>query len=605
MTDKPERQGQGWDIAEERQLYDAYVAGKEISEIAKVHQRGAGGIRAALKRLGLLDDDGQPVDPVPDFAPTDPAISRTDKQAMKDAVRTARPSTPSAMSLSPEMNERFQEALQLMDETDRHLFITGKAGTGKSTLLSYFCRNTDKDPVVLAPTGVAALNVKGQTIHSFFNFPVDVTIERIRSGKIKPKNTKLYKKLKMIVIDEVSMVRADLLDCIDMFLRLYGPRSLQAFGGVQMVFIGDLFQLPPVVKREERDIFASLYETPYFFSAHVMQACRFAIVELQKIYRQKDQAFVDLLNRVRNNTVSPADLTLINSRVSAQAVQNTDDFQITLTTTNATADAINETHLAALPGKLQRATGIVSGDFSKEYFPTAPDLMYKIGAQVMMLNNDSEKRWVNGSIGIIKAKGRDVDGSLYLSVDLQESGETVAVAPYTWEVFRFGLENDAITSESVGSFTQFPFRLAWGITIHKSQGKTFERVVIDTGRGAFAAGQIYVALSRCTSLEGITLINPIRARDISTDPRIIEFLSGRNSADEKAKIVLIDQAIRASRSMSVTYRKADDTEVTHDLQPLEIVSASYQGERYQGMRALMAGEDTPRLFRIDRILQIA
>lgn len=412
-----------------------------------------------------------------------------------------------------------------MEHGNGCLFITGKAGTGKSTLLSHFCARTKKKPVVLAPTGVAALNVKGQTIHKFFNFYIDVTPDKIRRRQIKPRNPKLYKKLQTIIIDEISMVRADLLDCVDEFLRLYGPNDTQAFGGVQMIFVGDLYQLPPVVNRETEAIFAEHYETPYFYSARCLREADFSVVELDTIYRQKEQEFVELLNRIRDGAVEDKDIALLNTRYEPDYVPRGKKFFINLTTTNRKADEINAAHLAALSTKLHSTNAIIKGDFTKEYFPTTPELQFKIGAQIMLINNDAQGRWVNGSVGVIESIKRDEDDRAYIEVRLQDDKEIVHVYPHTWEVYRYALENGEIAAESVGNFTQFPFRLAWAVTIHKSQGKTFDHVMIDIDRGTFACGQMYVALSRCTAFSGIVLKTRISKQHIRADERIREFLA--------------------------------------------------------------------------------
>jgi ATP-dependent DNA helicase PIF1 len=509
-----------------------------------------------------------------------------------------------------EINDRFRQALDLMEQTDRCLFITGKAGTGKSTLLEHFCRNTKKKPVVLAPTGVAALNVKGQTIHSFFHFNVDVTPQKIRTKHIKARNPKLYKKLKTIIIDEVSMVRADLLDCVDAFLQIYGPKPRQPFGGVQMIFIGDLYQLPPVVTSREQDIFKTVYPTPFFFSAPAIAALRLEIVELEKVYRQKDAAFIELLNKIRNNSVEDGDIRILNSRYQTKAPPPPDGLSIHLTTTNKRADEINTAHLSRLKGKLYCAEAAISGDFTKEYYPTATELSFKTGAQIMMLNNDSDKRWVNGSIGVIKAIHEDDDGETRLRVRLQDGGATVDVEPYTWDVFRFGVDGDTLVSEPVGSFTQLPFRLAWAITIHKSQGKTFDRVSIDMGRGAFAAGQTYVALSRCTSFEGIVLETPITKGNIRTDYRIFSFLTGYQYEQAAAalpvddRIGLIEKAIRHKTPLEIVYLKANDIKSKRIVVPQSVGEETYNGKEFMGMRAFCLLRQEDRMFRVDRILSL-
>ncbi|MCP4475795.1 MAG: AAA family ATPase, partial [Gammaproteobacteria bacterium] len=310
-----------------------------------------------------------------------------------------------------------------MEKSKAHLFITGKAGTGKSTLLEYFHQNTKKKPVILAPTGVAAINVKGQTIHSFFNFYIDITPQKILHGdvKVNKKDHKLYKKLKTIIIDEVSMVRADLLDCIDAFLCRYGPHPTEPFGGVQMIFVGDLYQLPPVVIRQDRELFASYYRTPYFFSAKVMDNLPLEHIELEKVYRQKNTDFIALLNRIRNNSLEDSDIARLNERYQPNDEIKSEQCHIHLTTTNRKADEINALHLDALKGKPIISTATITGLLGKEYYPTATELSYKIGAQIMLLNNDPKRRWVNGTIGQIKAIKKDKNGDQYLRVQLQDS----------------------------------------------------------------------------------------------------------------------------------------------------------------------------------------
>lgn len=509
-----------------------------------------------------------------------------------------------------DFNDGFRRALHFMEETDKCLFVTGKAGTGKSTLLEHFRATTKKNPVVLAPTGVAALNVKGVTIHHFFRFSVDVTAQKIRERKVRPHDRKLYKKLKTIVIDEASMLRADLVDCIDAFLRLYGPRPGSPFGGVQMIFIGDLYQLPPVVTGEERSIFAGYYRTPYFFSAHALEDVELEIVELEKVYRQKDRAFVELLNRIRNNTVSDEDIARLNERFDPRHTPDDGAFSVHLTTTNARADEINAVRLAALKGRTHTARAEIEGEFGREYFPTAVELRFKIGAQIMLVNNDRGGRWVNGTIGVIKALKRDEEDRPYLEVGLRDGADPVEVYPFTWEVYRFKLQESAIVAEPVGTFTQFPFRLAWAVTIHKSQGKTFDKVVIDLGRGAFATGQTYVALSRCTSFEGITLTTRIKKHHIRTDPRIVAFLTAhRYRESERAlplerKIELISQAINDKARLSLTYLKADDTKSERIVVPLSVGTEAYGGKTFPGMKAFCTERQEERMFRVDRILRI-
>ena len=440
--------------------------------------------------------------------------------------------------MHPDLNKDFKEAINLINNTSENVFITGKAGTGKSTLLAYLQKHTKKNQVVLAPTGVAALNVGGQTIHRFFGFYIDVTIEKIINRSIRPKEPKLYKTIDLIIIDEISMLRADLLDCIDAFLRIYGPKSSkkpnsknsQPFGGIQMIFVGDLYQLPPVVTKNQKEIFEKHYATPYFFSAKAMEHEKFSTLELNKVYRQKDNEFVDLLNKIRNKTIENSDLEKLNQRYIAsknfKPLNNASNFfTISLTTTNKQSDQINENKLKELEGKLYSNKAKIDGEFSKEYYPTATNLEFKINCQIMMLNNDPEHRWVNGSIGVIK----DIEINDYkkpiVKILLQGRKEPITVSITKWEVLKFCVEDDRLISKPAGSFFQLPFRLAWAVTIHKSQGKTFDRVIIDIGRGTFVSGQIYVALSRCSSFQGIELKVPIKLGDIKTDPRILDFLT--------------------------------------------------------------------------------
>lgn len=418
-----------------------------------------------------------------------------------------------------------------MEDTGKNVFLTGQAGTGKSTLLEYFRAQTKKNIVVLAPTGVAAVNVKGQTIHSFFGFKPNVTLSKVK----KIEKTDLYTNLDTIVIDEISMVRADLLDCVDKFLRLNGRYKGRPFGACQMIFIGDLYQLPPVVTSAEEHLFRTHYATPYFFSANVFDreqrlisdASEFTMeyLELEKIYRQKDNTFIKLLNSVRNNTVQPLELAAINGRYRPGAYKmDGKNLTVCLTTTNDMAARYNVEALSRLGGDAHEYTGKIEGRFDDGALPTEKVLRFKIGSQVMMLNNESMGRWFNGTIGRVTAILKDSKGPDRVMIELPD-GETVDVAPHKWDLYKFFYDQSAglIESESAGSFTQYPFKLAWAITIHKSQGKTFDNVVIDIGRGTFSSGQLYVALSRCTSLEGVVLKTPISPRNIWVDERIVKF----------------------------------------------------------------------------------
>ncbi|MES2215481.1 MAG: DEAD/DEAH box helicase [Pseudomonadota bacterium] len=418
---------------------------------------------------------------------------------------------------SIELNEQFLQTLELMELGQQNLFITGKAGTGKSTLLNHFKTVTQKKIAVLAPTGAAAVNIKGQTIHSFFGFKPDVTPESVKVTKKK----NIYKSLDAIIIDEISMVRADLLDCIDKFLRFNGKDPSRAFGGIQMIFIGDLYQLPPVVQSSERQIFQSHYHSPYFFSAHCFEEIEIKYIELKTIYRQSDPKFISLLNSIRNNTTSDQEIALLNERYNESFNSTPQDFCIYLTTTNANAELINSQRLQQVTETEFTFQGAIEGDFAKNQLPTAADLKLKIGAQVMMLSNDFMGRYINGTIGkILDIERGDEDPKLVI---LLESGKRVKVSPYTWELYNFYLEGVELKSKVVGSFTQYPVTLAWAITIHKSQGKTFDKVVLDIGYGTFAHGQIYVALSRCRTLEGLVLTKKILKKHILMDSAVSKF----------------------------------------------------------------------------------
>ncbi|HUH65737.1 MAG TPA: AAA family ATPase [Syntrophales bacterium] len=507
-----------------------------------------------------------------------------------------------------DFNPQFQRALDLMEETHRNVFITGRAGTGKSTLLNFFCDNTDKKAVILAPTGVAAVNVGGQTIHSFFGFKPDVTPSSIRK-KIRDEKKNLYKKLETIVIDEISMVRADLLDCVDKFLRLNGPDGGVPFGGVQMIFIGDLYQLPPVVTGQEREIFRGHYKTPYFFGAKVFEALDMEFVELEKIYRQRDDEFIRLLNAIRNRTMTDDDLAMLNQRVQNGFTAPADDFFIYLTSTNEQANRINDEQLTGLKGKTYSFHGFIDGDFGKEYLPTALVLKLKKGAQIMLLNNDSLGQWVNGTVGRMMGVKKDEEGGKVIVARL-DNGKKVEIAPYTWEIFRFFLKNGELASEVVGAFTQYPVRLAFAVTIHKSQGKTFERAVIDVGRGTFAHGQMYVALSRCTTLDGIALVKPIRKTDILMDWQVVKFLT-RFQYDRSArrfpreeKLRRIKEAIQKKQHLEIVYLKAKDEKSRRVIKPLVVGDMEYNGYPFLGLEALCVIRREKRVFNVDKILEI-
>jgi ATP-dependent DNA helicase PIF1 len=508
-----------------------------------------------------------------------------------------------------EINDQFRRALDTIENSDRHVFITGRAGTGKSTLLEYFRSFTGKKVVVLAPTGVAALNVKGQTIHSFFKFKPHVTLDQINELHVEDDETTIFKKIDAIIIDEVSMVRADLLDCVDKFLRLNGPNAGKPFGGIQMVFIGDLYQLPPVVTNDEKEIFNSFYETPYFFSANVFNELNVEFIELEKIYRQHNQAFINLLNAIRNNSVDESGLALLNSRYIPGYEPSFKDFYIYLTTTNEMARTINNQQLEKQKGTVHTFTGSIEGEFGNEYLPTLVDLQVKLGAQIMMLNNDQFGRWVNGTIGKIMEITVDESGETIIVAELSD-GEKVEIYPFTWQIFRYFAKGRRLQSEVMGTFTQYPLMLAWAVTIHKSQGKTYEKVVIDIGKGTFAHGQTYVALSRCTSLDGIILKKPIRKNNVWMDYRVIKFLTryqynlAEKSCSSDEKIDIIKRAIDTESKLKIVYLKPNDEKSERTILPIEVGEMEYSGVTYTGVHAYCFTRKEKRIFRIDRILGI-
>ncbi|NCN68698.1 MAG: AAA family ATPase [Candidatus Altiarchaeum hamiconexum] len=610
-----------------------------------------------------------------------------------------------------ELNEQFKKGIDLMENTKKNIFITGKAGTGKSTLLSYFRDITRKNIVVLAPTGVAAVNISGETIHSFFRFKPNITIEKIEEDYEKEKYKKRYEindrdevygKLDAIIIDEISMVRADLLDCVDNFLRLY-RNSKRPFGNLQMLFFGDLYQLPPVVKSEEREIFKKHYESPYLFSANVFKDKNFCMefIELEKIYRQKDEKFIKSLNAIRNNTVTNDNLEILNARVKeydeGKDIRKRDDednddrkddeydkgikdkgdekgrkddendkgikdkgddksrkddeyakgrkdkgdnkgkkddeyakgrkdkkdnknndkdnkdiYAVHLTTVNKLAYEINEDKLENLNEKIYTYSARISGDFDKESYPADVDLKISVGAQVMLLNNEANGRWVNGSIGKIKKFGYDGENDRDVIFVKLSNGNLVDVVPHKWEIFHFYYDNEkkTIATEILGKFVQYPLKLAWAITIHKSQGKTFDKVVVDLRRAAFAPGQIYVALSRCRTLEGISLTKPIKKGHIFMDWRIVKFMTSyqyklsENEMSMEGKIKMIKKAIKEKLYLEMTYLKANDEKSRRIIKPYAVGKKEYLGRKFDGVEGYCFKRKEDRMFRVDRILEM-
>ena len=418
------------------------------------------------------------------------------------------------------LTQEFKDAVDSIELTNENLFITGKAGTGKSTLIEYVRNHTDKKIVVLAPTGLSAINVRGQTIHSFFHLPPRlITRQSIK----RPYNDRIYKDVDTIIIDEISMVRADVIDGIDHFLRINGRDHTLPFGGVQMVFVGDLYQLPPVLRREEMGVFSELYDSPYFFSADAFSLRNFSLIELRTIFRQKDLTFVEILNNIRVGNVTSEILAPINERHIEGKVIDRSKY-ITLTTTNDIANSINESELNKIDTAMYTFKAKVDGVFPTENttLPVEMELKLKKGAQVMFVKNDKGRMWVNGTVGTV----HDINEE-GIKVSIEEPGrfEIVNVPLADWENIKYDLDpyTRELKEKVVGVLKQYPLRLAWAITIHKSQGMTFDRANLDFSKSPFTHGQTYVALSRCRTIKGILLSKKIYPNDVIVDPRIIEF----------------------------------------------------------------------------------
>ena len=459
----------------------------------------------------------------------------------------------------------MQDAIRIIQNTHQTLFLTGKAGTGKSTFLRYIAQTTKKKYIVLAPTGIAAINAGGSTLHSFFKLPFHPLLPndtRYTQRKLKDtlkyngEKRKILREVELIIIDEISMVRADIIDFIDKVLRVYSRNIYQPFGGKQLLLVGDMYQLEPVLKEDERQLLKPYYPSTFFFDALVFKEMKLVSIELQKVYRQTDPTFINILDSIRTTSVSIDQLSTLNQQVGKVIANDKNKLAITLSGKRDTVDHINEQELSRLPGKPITLYGHIEGDFPESNLPTPIELYLKVGAQVLFIKNDKEKLWVNGTLGTIVSFSKEEPTIIVVRT---EKGEEVNVEQEIWSnvIYSYNEKEQKIEEQEIGVYQQYPLKLAWAITIHKSQGLTFNNVNIDLTGGVFAGGQTYVALSRCTSLEGISLKYPIRKEDVFIRSEIVQFAQRYNNQDLIKQVLEESKADREYQQAILAFNKGD------------------------------------------------